>query len=118
MRLPLLALLPLLLAATPAPKLIPGQFALDRNPDGNTIVFEDARGLVVVDSGRHKEHQAAILDYAKARGKPIVAIVNTHWHLDHSGGNQELRAAFPDARIYTSNAVAGALDGFLARSLE
>jgi len=114
----LLLAVPLLLAATPAPKLIPGQFALDRSPDGNTIVFEDAMGLVVVDTGRHKEHQAAILDYAKARGKPIAAIVNTHWHLDHSGGNQELRAAFPQAKLYTSNAVAGALDGFLARSLE
>ena len=114
----LLLAVPLLLAATPSPKLIPGQFALDRNPDGNTIVFEDAQGLVVVDTGRHKEHQAAILDYAKARGKPIVAIVNTHWHLDHSGGNQELRAAFPRAKLYTSNAVAGALQGFLARSLE
>jgi len=117
MRYVLLAL-PLLLAATPAPKLIPGQFALDRNPDGNTIIFEDAQGLVVVDTGRHKEHQASILDYAKARGKPIAAIVNTHWHLDHSGGNQELRAAFPQAKLYTSNAVKGALDGFLARSLE
>jgi glyoxylase-like metal-dependent hydrolase (beta-lactamase superfamily II) len=111
--------LPLLLGATaPGPGLIPGQFTLDRNPDGNSIIFEDEAGLVVVDTGRHKEHQAAILDYAHARGKPIVAIVNTHWHLDHTGGNQELRAAYPAARIYTSNAVRGALDGFLARSLE
>jgi len=119
MRLTLLALAPLVLAASaPVPKLIPGQFALDRNPDGNTIIFEDAKGLVVVDTGRHKTHQAAILDYAHAHGKPIVAIVNTHWHLDHSGGNQELRAVFPEAKLYTSNAVVGALDGFLARSLE
>lgn len=117
----LLALAALLLTAASAPfpvKLIPGQYDPGRNPDGNTVIFEDARGLVVVDTGRHKEMQAAILHYAKARGKPIVAIVNTHWHLDHSGGNQEIRAAFPNANLYTSNAIKGALDGFLAKGLE
>lgn len=108
-------------AASPRPSpvtLIPGAFPADRQPDGNTIVFEDSRGLIVVDTGRHKEHQQAILDLARAHGKPIVAIVNTHWHLDHSGGNQELRAVYPRARIYTSEAIYGALDHFLARSLD
>ena len=117
----LLALSVLCAAAPPrafSAKLIPGAFPTDRQPDGNTIVFEDARGLIVVDTGRHKEHQQVILDLARARGKPIVAIVNTHWHLDHSGGNQELRAVYPHARLYTSRAVYGALDHFLARSLE
>ena len=99
-------------------KLIPGAFPADRQPDGNTIIFEDARGLIVVDTGRHKEHQQAILDYAAERHKPIVAIVNTHWHLDHSGGNQELRAVYPSARLYTSKAIYGALDHFLAHSVE
>lgn len=110
-----------LLTAASAPfpvKLIPGQFDPDRNPDGNVVIFEDAGGLIVVDTGRHKEMQAQILDYAKARGKPIVAIVNTHWHLDHSGGNQEIRAVFSKAHLYTSNAVVAALDDFLAKGLQ
>jgi glyoxylase-like metal-dependent hydrolase (beta-lactamase superfamily II) len=98
--------------------LIPGAFPTDRQPDGNTIIFEDEHGLIVVDTGRHKAHQRAILDFARARGKPIVAIVNTHWHLDHSGGNQELRAVYPRAKLYTSKAIYGALDHFLARSLD
>ena len=117
----LLALSVLCAAAPPrafSAKLIPGAFPTDRQPDGNTIIFEDARGLIVVDTGRHKEHQQAILDYARGRHKPIVAIVNTHWHLDHSGGNQELRAVYPAARIYTSKAIYGALDHFLAHSVE
>lgn len=101
-----------------AVKLIPGAFPTDRQPDGNTVIFEDARGLIVVDTGRHKAHQQAILDYAKERHKPIVAIVNTHWHLDHSGGNQELRAIYPAAKLYTSKAIYGALDQFLAHSVE
>ena len=97
--------------------LIPGAFPDDRAPDGNSVIFEGDHGLVVVDTGRHKEHQAAILDRARALGKPIVAIVNTHWHLDHSGGNQEIRAVYPHAKLYTSNAVRAALDGFLASEL-
>jgi glyoxylase-like metal-dependent hydrolase (beta-lactamase superfamily II) len=101
----------------PAPEIIPG--GIDRQePDGNTIIFEQDGGLVVVDTGRHRDHQARILAVAEARGKPVTAIVNTHWHLDHSGGNQEIRAAFPGARLYTSNAVHGALDGFIAKSAE
>ena len=118
MRLLCLVALLLTAASTLFPvKLIPGQFDPDRNPDGNTIIFEDANGLVVVDTGRHKQQQAAILDYARARGKPVVAIVNSHWHLDHSGGNQEIRAVFPKAHLYASNAVNGALADFLSASL-
>ncbi len=106
-------------AQSPPPvKVIPGAVPADRSPDGNTVIFEDGRGLIVVDTGRHLEHQGAILAYAYERKKPIHTIVNTHWHLDHSGGNQELRVQFPHAKLYTSDAVLSALDGFLARELE
>ncbi|MFL6843633.1 MAG: MBL fold metallo-hydrolase [Allosphingosinicella sp.] len=101
-----------------APHLIPGYYGPARQPDGNTIMFEGPDGLVVVDTGRYPDHQAKILAYARERGKPVTAIVNTHWHLDHSGGNAEIRAVYPQAKLYASNAVAGALEGFLARSLE
>jgi glyoxylase-like metal-dependent hydrolase (beta-lactamase superfamily II) len=99
------------------PLLIEGSFSAERQPDGNSIIFEDEDGLVVIDTGRHREHQVRILQIAARKGKPIRAIVNTHWHLDHSGGNAEIRARHPKAKLYASNAVAGALDGFLARSL-
>lgn len=105
-------------AGPPPIKIIPGYFGEARAPDGNSIVFEGRDGLAVVDTGRHLDHQEKILAYARERGKPIAVIVNTHWHLDHSGGNAEIRAAHPGARLHTSNAVAGALEGFLARSLE
>jgi glyoxylase-like metal-dependent hydrolase (beta-lactamase superfamily II) len=103
-------------AAAPV-KLIPGAFPEHQSPDGNSVIFEDTHGLIVVDTGRHPQHHAAILAYARARAKPIIAIVNTHWHLDHSGGNRALRQIYPRAALYTSNAVRGALQGFLARSL-
>jgi len=98
--------------------MLPGAFYENRGPDGNTIIFDAPRGLVVVDTGRHPWHSDAILAYAQARGRPIAAIVNSHWHLDHSTGNRRLTARFPDAQVYTSNAIDRALaeDGFLRRS--
>jgi glyoxylase-like metal-dependent hydrolase (beta-lactamase superfamily II) len=97
-------------------QLIPGTFVERHQPDGNSIILDAPKGLIVIDTGRHRAQQDRILDAAKARGKPIAAIINSHWHLDHTGGNQEIRAAYPKARIIASNAVVGALSGFLKDS--
>jgi glyoxylase-like metal-dependent hydrolase (beta-lactamase superfamily II) len=85
----------------PGVALLRGAILPGRGPDGNTIVFDAPEGLVVVDTGRHDWHSAAILALARERGRPIVAILNTHWHLDHSSGNGRIKAAFPDAPVYT-----------------
>ena len=73
----------------------------------------------MVDTGRHAWHSDAILAFARDRKQPIAAIVNTHWHLDHSSGNGRLEAAYPDARVYTTSAVNQAIapGGFIARNL-
>lgn len=91
-----------------------------RGPDGNTIIFDGKEGLIVVDTGRHKSVSDAILAFARERKRPIVAIVNTHWHLDHASGNGRLKAEYPKARVYTTTAIDGVLaaGGFLARNLE
>jgi glyoxylase-like metal-dependent hydrolase (beta-lactamase superfamily II) len=104
------------LAAAPDWQLIPGAWERGRGPDGNSVLIDAPEGLILVDSGRHPAHQQAILAAAKARGKPIAAIVNTHWHLDHTGGNAEIRAAFPGIPIISSEAVDAALTGFFPRS--
>ena len=107
-------------AAPAAPQwhLIPGQVDPQgrKGPDGNSIFLDAPRGLILIDTGRHPEHSAALLAYARERGRPIAAIVNTHWHLDHNTGNKEIRAAFPDAPLYASNAIEGALTGFFVES--
>src|SRR6185295_18192783 len=74
----------------PEPVVIAGAFPSDRGPDGNTVIFQAPRGLVVVDTGRHPAHQDKLIAHARKLGAPIAAIVNTHWHLDHSGGNAAL----------------------------
>ncbi len=100
----------------PAPTVIAGTFEPDRGPDGNSIILDAPRGLIVVDTGRHLEHQDKLLAYARKVGKPIAAIINSHWHLDHTGGNAELRAVYPAAEIVATRAVEGALVGFFPQS--
>ena len=102
----------------PSYHLIPGAVPLDKGPDGNSVVLDAREGLIVVDTGRHPEHSKAVLDYAKRRGRPIAAIVNTHWHLDHTTGNWDVRLAYPNVVIYASNAIEGALATFLKKSRE
>jgi glyoxylase-like metal-dependent hydrolase (beta-lactamase superfamily II) len=97
-------------------QLIPGTFEEGRQPDGNSIILDAPRGLIVIDTGRHKAQQEKILAAVRERGKPISVIINTHWHLDHTGGNQEIRAQYPNAQIIASTAVVGALSGFLKDS--
>jgi glyoxylase-like metal-dependent hydrolase (beta-lactamase superfamily II) len=104
----------------PGIALLRGVMLPERGPDGNTVVFDAPAGLVVVDTGRHAWHSDAILAYAKSRNRPVAAIVNTHWHLDHSSGNGRIKAAYPGARVYATDAVERALapGGFLARNRE
>lgn len=91
-----------------------------RGPDGNTVIFDAPDGLVVVDTGRHVSLSDAILAFAREQKRPIVAIVNTHWHLDHNSGNRRLKAVFPNAKVYTTAAVDRAVGpgGFLDRNLK
>lgn len=129
--LPVVLFLALAQAAPPAPAappareiaadtyLLPGAMLPERGPDGNTVVVSAPAGLVVIDTGRHPWHSDGILAFAKGRGRPIAAIVNTHWHLDHSSGNGRLKAVYPAARVHTTRAVDRALapGGFIARNL-
>ena len=115
----------LLLAACPAAAapgapyhLIRGAVPLDKGPDGNTVIFDAPNGLVVIDTGRHPEHARAILAYAKQRGRPIAAIVNSYWHLDHTTGNWDLRRVYPRVAVYASNALEGALATYLKQGRE
>ena len=94
--------------------LIPGVFVAGSQPDGNTVILKGADGLIVFDTGRHAEHTQKIIDFATASKQPVAAIVNSHWHLDHVGGNVLLKKAYPNAHVYASAAIEDAMHGFLA----
>ncbi len=97
-------------------RLISGSVPLDwHGPDGNSIVLDAPEGLIVVDTGRHPEHSKAILEYARERSRPIAAIVNSHWHLDHTTGNWDIRQTYPRVQIYASDALEGALAAYLKK---
>lgn len=100
-------------AEAPPYHLIPGSVPLDKGPDGNSIILDAPDGLIVIDTGRHPEHSAEIVAEARKRERPVAAIVNTHWHLDHTTGNLDIRQIYPRAAVYGTNAVDGALATYL-----
>ncbi len=98
--------------------LIFGRVGGPQQPDGNSIVMIGPRGSVVFDTGRHKAQSDAIEALLRETGKPLVAIVNSHWHLDHVSGNPRLKADYPQAQVWASDAIDGALTGFLKRGAD
>ena len=97
--------------------LIPGGVTEDREPDGNTVVFGSGAELVVFDTGRHAWHREAIEARVAADGRPVAAIVNSHWHLDHVTGNLALAERWPDAPVFASRAIEGVIEGFMRPSV-
>jgi glyoxylase-like metal-dependent hydrolase (beta-lactamase superfamily II) len=98
----------------PGTYLIEGESLPNRQLDGNSVIIVAPKGLIVFDTGRYKKHAQQLLDFAREQNRPIATIINSHWHLDHVGGNPLLRAAFPDIRVYASSAIDAARKGFLA----
>jgi glyoxylase-like metal-dependent hydrolase (beta-lactamase superfamily II) len=96
--------------------LVPRGVEPGRQPDGNSVLIEGSGGLILFDTGRHKAHVDRVI--GAAAGKPIVAVINSHWHLDHVSGNLAIRARDPQARVYATGAIDGALTGFLARGAQ
>ena len=98
----------------PGVSLVSGQFTKGRQPDGNSVVLHGATGTVIIDTGRHRDHAQRVLAVATRNGKSPAAVINTHWHLDHIGGNLVVRQRFPKVTILASDALAAARKGFLA----
>lgn len=94
--------------------IIPGRFTPGSQPDGNTVILDAPDGWIVIDTGRHAAHTRQILDFARTSRRPIRGVINTHWHLDHIGGNALIRQESPGTKAYASGAIANAMTGFLA----
>ena len=64
----------------------------------NITFVDTAKGLVVVDSGASVQiGEMAIRQIRKAFNKPVVAIINTHYHGDHWLGNHAYVDAYGDS---------------------
>ncbi len=44
---------------------------------------------------------------AKSHGAKIIAVLTTHWHGDHCGGNDDLAAMLPEIKVYGASAEGG-----------
>jgi hydroxyacylglutathione hydrolase len=67
------------------------------------IIDDAAKECAVVDCAE----PAAVIAAAKSHGAKIVAVLTTHWHGDHSGGNEEIAAKVPGIKIYGARAEGG-----------
>src|SRR5687767_4641122 len=88
--------------------------------NGNSTVIIGDNGVVVVDTGQFPTlAERQIAEIRKLTDKPVRAIINTHWHWDHSLGNAAYRDAFPGASIistpFTREFIATYTPGFLQR---
>ena len=56
---------------------------------GNTAIFVGSAGVTLVDTKIFGYGQDILAQVGELTDKPIVRIINTHTHYDHSGGNVE-----------------------------
>jgi cyclase len=57
-------------------------------PGGNIAIAIGPDGVLIVDSGVSSRSEGIKAAIAELSPKPIRTLVNTHWHFDHTGGNE------------------------------
>ena len=74
--------------------------APDTFPQGNTTVIVGSRSVLVVDSCLLPSSARQDIEQIRQwTDKPVMYLVNTHWHFDHTLGNATYAAAFPNVQI-------------------
>ncbi|NNC71838.1 MAG: MBL fold metallo-hydrolase [Sphingomonadaceae bacterium] len=72
----------------------------------NAYWIEGSDGIVIFDTQRDPDLAARFASEIEQAGKPVIAIIVSHYHADHFAGLPYLAEAFPDARILMPEAVA------------
>jgi glyoxylase-like metal-dependent hydrolase (beta-lactamase superfamily II) len=70
-------------------ELAPGVQML-AGPGGNIAVLSGPDGVALIDSGIPARIAAIREAVATISPKPVRTLLNTHWHFDHTGGNESL----------------------------
>ena len=98
------------------PEPFPSMFYLE----GNSTIVVNANDVLVVDAGSSpKAGQCLVSAVKRLTTKPVRFLVNTHWHGDHTLGNQAFVDAFPGVAIIGSTKTrAGEMDDGLKNALD
>lgn len=59
---------------------------------GNVLILSGPGGALLVDDQRETDTKETMVAVRQANTEPVRYVVDTHWHLDHSGGNGPLAA--------------------------
>ena len=82
--------------------------ALDLWTASNSVVIVNDEDVVVFDTNtRPATARMVIAEIRKLTKKPVRTVVNSHWHMDHWGGNDEYAKAFPGVRIVATEETRG-----------
>jgi cyclase len=57
---------------------------------GNVAVAHGADGVFVIDDQYAEQYDVIQQAIAKLAGAPVKFLINTHWHSDHSGSNEQM----------------------------
>lgn len=91
-------------SAIPADPALAGLSIFERGwLSSNNVLIHDPAGAVLVDSGHclHADQTVALVRQVLARtGQALSAVLNTHLHSDHCGGNAALTRAFGDLPVF------------------
>ncbi len=71
-----------------------------RPVEGNSVVVLTSRGVVVFDAGGvPRSARQTVAEIRRRTGAQVRYLINSHGHLDHTGGNQVWESAFPAVEI-------------------
>lgn len=92
--------------STNATQIDPGVWYV-QGASHNTLVVEQANGIVVIEAPLYPERADAIISWIKTQfpTKPITHVLATHHHSDHSAGLRSFVAA--GARVVVHESIAG-----------
>ncbi len=65
-------------------------------------IYQHDNTTILIDSGSDDGHAKNVYDLLQAQGHSVTAIINTHCHPDHCGGNHFFQKKFPDIKIYAT----------------
>jgi len=86
----------------------------------NSYLVLEGRALYPVDTGLGSLHRAELLKAVSRFSKAdSVYLLNTHWHLDHSGNGtivKELQGKFPEVHYLIPETAKGDMERFMERS--